>query len=114
MLKDQNLTHEWWGRAIAVAAYTKNCCLSKSNTVPQTPFELFNGSKPDVSNIRIFGCKVFALDESNNTGKLDDRAFKGIFVGYAENAKGYLVYLTKQHKVIISCNTKFNEQPQSD
>ena len=36
--------------------------------IKSTPYELFNGGKPNVAHLKIFGCKCFVL----NNGKEED------------------------------------------
>eukprot|EP01119_Soliformovum_irregulare_P009601 TRINITY_DN2307_c0_g1_i1.p2 TRINITY_DN2307_c0_g1~~TRINITY_DN2307_c0_g1_i1.p2 ORF type:complete len:715 (-),score=157.74 TRINITY_DN2307_c0_g1_i1:143-2287(-) len=74
-----------------------------------TPFEKFTGVKPDLSNIRVFGCKVFTLNEDESRSKLDARAIPGIFLGYAEQSKAYLVYQPQSDKLVRSRDVKFLE-----
>ena len=37
----------------------------------QTPFEVFNGYKPQVKHLQIFGCKAFAHIPKDGRRKLD-------------------------------------------
>lgn len=47
-----------WGKAVYVAAYLHN--RSPSKTIDTTPFEKLENGKPDLSRIRILGCKAYA------------------------------------------------------
>ena len=48
--------------------------------------EVWSGNPPDYSNLRVFGCPAyFHIDQ----GKLEPRAKKCIFLGYASGVKGY-------------------------
>jgi hypothetical protein len=48
---------ELWGEAIACAVYTLSGVSTK--TAPNTPYQNWFGSKPDVSNLRIFGSTAY-------------------------------------------------------
>jgi hypothetical protein len=74
-----------------------------------TPYELFTGVKPDISNIRTFGCKVYIHNDSHGRGKLDDKAIEGIFMGYGEKVKGYVIYIPSRKRLIHSRNLRFFE-----
>ena len=114
MLKESNLGDEWWGRAMKTAAYIKNRCLTSGTDEMKTPYELCYGKKPDLSEMRIFGCQVYAHEPPvGKYYKLDNRAKPGLFMGYSENVKGTLVYLPKEDKVIISRTVKFLENSQA-
>ena len=109
MLKTAGLDNKWWGRAIITAAYVKNRGLTSSNQENKTPYELFTGKVPDVSLLRVFGCQVYVHNDEQNRGKLDDRAIPGLFMGYGERAKGYVVYLLAKNKLVLTRNIEFLE-----
>ena len=109
LLGDAKLGNQWWGKAIKCAAYIRNRCLTKGNKQKLTPHELFTGEKPNLSKMRIFGCRVFAYNDDPNRSKTDPRALEGIFVGYGEQTNGYLVYLPNSRKIISSRNVEFFE-----
>jgi transposase InsO family protein len=92
ILKRAHMSNSFWVRGIATSAYTKNRCRHAS--IEQgTPYEAFYGKKPDVSNLRVFGCKAYVYVQKEFRKKLDSRARCGVFVGYDECSQGYLVLL---------------------
>ena len=64
-----------------MAFYLTNSCLSCSLPPNKTHFDLFYGPKPDLSNLKVFGCSEFRFLEVG-VKKLDSKAVKEIFVGY--------------------------------
>lgn len=61
----------------------------------KTPYEIFCGKKPDVSNLRLYGSKVFVRKpEQKRRSKWDKKAEMGILIGYSEN--GYRVLLNNE------------------
>ena len=72
------------------AAYIPNCVPSKS--VPTTPYELWIGAKPNLENLRPWGCAGFVHSTSHKYGKLGPRASKKIFIRYSKSSKGYVMY----------------------
>ena len=54
-----------------------------------TPYEAWNGHKPSISHIIVFGCFVYALVPVRQRKKLNDKAVKCIFVGYSSESKDY-------------------------
>ncbi len=77
-----------------------------------TPYELFQGAKPRISHFRVFGCPVTArkwTTTQSSTGKQTERGIRGIFVGFAENQKGYLFYSPASRQVYISADITFDE-----
>ena len=63
LLKQENLHNSFWVRAVDVAFYLTNPCLSSSLPPNKTPYELFYGRKPDVSSLKVFGCSAFRFLE---------------------------------------------------
>jgi hypothetical protein len=113
MLKEAGLGDGFWGKAMLAAAFIKNRVLHAANKHNETPYELMFGTKPDVSNMRIFGCRVFYHNEDPNIGKLEDRGLKGIFVGYSQNVKGHVIYDVDKRKFMVSRSVKFLEKPKA-
>jgi hypothetical protein len=111
MLKHAQLPKSWWGRAALTAVYIRNRLLNSSNSSHpnQTPYELFFGVKPDLSMLRVFGCKVYVYNEDPKRTKLDDRSIPGYFAGYSTEVKGWKIWLPEKRKFIISRNVKFLE-----
>ena len=72
------------------AAYILNRVPSK--LVSTTPYELWTGSKPNLENLRPWGCVGFVHITSQKYGKLGPRASKKIIIRYSESSKGYVMY----------------------
>jgi hypothetical protein len=78
MLKDSGLPNKFWTEAVATAAYLKN--LSATRRHPgRTPYEIWTGSKPDVSHLRVFGCRAY---KNVVHQKLDAKSTVCILTGY--------------------------------
>lgn len=108
MLYKANLPLQFWAEACSVAVYLQN----RSPTVAlnnTTPFECLFKSKPDVSNLRVFGCVTYVHVPDSQRKKLDAKAHKAIFVGYPPGVKGYKLYDLEKGSFVISRNVKFFE-----
>jgi hypothetical protein len=59
MILLQGLELEFWGEMVDTTVYIKNRCPIKvlDSKIPQ---EAWNGRKPNVFHLRVFGCKAFA------------------------------------------------------
>ncbi|CAL9018585.1 unnamed protein product [Prunus brigantina] len=75
----------------------------------KTPFEAFTGRKPGVKHLRVFGSICYNHIPSNLRQKFDDKASKGIFMGYGSYEKGYRVYNLQTEKIILSRSVVFYE-----
>ena len=57
-----------------------------------TPYELLNGRKTNISYFKVFGSKCFVLNTKDQLGKFDAKFDEGIFVGYSDRSKAYRIY----------------------
>lgn len=105
MLIDAKLEKKYWGEAVSTANYIQNRTPSRS--IDGTPFQRWEGIKPDVSNFKIFGCIAYAHVPKEKRKKLDDKAVQLRFVGYDDNTKGYRLLNCCNNKITISRDVKF-------
>ena len=108
MLDDSKLPHRFWAEALATAAYLVNRSPTKT-LGDKTPFEAWFGKKPCVKHIRVFGCVAYSHISKDERKKLDSKATKCIFLGYATQRKGYRLYNTETATIIHSRDVVFNE-----
>ena len=67
-----------------------NICTDKSPhhiLKNMTPEEAFSDKKPNVENLRIFGCPVYSHIPKDKRNKLEPSGKKGIFVGYSDSSR---------------------------
>jgi len=57
----------------------------------------------------VFGCVAYSHISKDERKKLDSKATKCIFLGYATQRKGYRLYNTKTATIIHSRGVVFNE-----
>lgn len=108
MIKAMDLPLKFWAEAVYTAAYIQNRTSTRA-LENKTPFEGWNGTKPTLSHMKVFGsiCYVHIPDEKRK--KWDDKSKKAIFVGYSSQTKGYRVYLLEEDKLTISRDVIFEE-----
>ena len=76
----------------------------------KTPYELFNGRKPNINRLRVFGCSCFILNNGKeNLGRFDEKADFGIFIGYSLTSHAYRIYNKKLMTVEESVHVVFEE-----
>ena len=61
-----------------------------SKSVTSTPYELWTGCKPDLSNLKLWGYATYVHDSSHKYGKLGPKGKKSIFIRYSEHSKGHV------------------------
>ena len=106
LLKQANLPNSFWVGAVDVAFLT-NRCLNCSLPPNKTPFGLFYGRKPDLSNLKVFGCSALRFLEVG-VKKLDSKAVKESFVGYGRTHVSYYLYNPVTGEISRSRNVSFN------
>jgi len=76
----------------------------------KTPYELFNGRKPNINHLRVFGCSCFVLNNGKeNLGKFDEKADLGIFIRYSLTSHAYRIYNKRLMTVEESVHVVFDE-----
>jgi hypothetical protein len=109
LLKDQDLSMFLWGEVAMTAIYVQNRSPHRI-LKDMTPEEAFSGKKPNVENLRIFGCPVYSHIPKDKKNKLELSGKNGIFVGYSDSSKAYIIYIPEQHKIEVSRDVMFNER----
>jgi hypothetical protein len=89
LLKQRRMLAVFWGEAVVTTVYILNRSPTKTLN-GMTPYEAWHGRKPSVSHLWVFGCLAFTK-ELGHIGKLDDRSTPGVFIGYADDSKAYLI-----------------------
>ena len=112
MIAECNISEAYWAEAVNSACYTRNRALINKD-LDKTPYEVYKGKKPNISHLRIFGCKCFVL----NNGKDQLRAFQakadeGFFLGYSATSKAVRVLNKRTLKVEESIHVVFDENPE--
>ena len=108
MLLDAKLPKKFWAEAVSTAVYLKN--RSPSKPLSKTPYEVWNGRKPKVNHLRVFGSDAYAHVPRDERGKFDSKTCKCIMVGYGMITKGYRLYDPTDKKIVHSRDVQFNEQ----
>ncbi|GJY03410.1 retrovirus-related pol polyprotein from transposon TNT 1-94 [Tanacetum coccineum] len=61
----------------------------------------------DYSDLHIFGSPVYVMYNTQETTKLDPKSRKCLFLGYADGVKGYRLWDSTAHKVVVSRDVVF-------
>ncbi|KAK3735648.1 hypothetical protein QZH41_001075 [Actinostola sp. cb2023] len=108
MLVQAKLPQKFWVEALNTAVYLHNRSPTRS-LEGLTPYEAWTGSKPDVSNLKCFGCTAYAHIPKDERKKLDPKARKCVFLGYGTDTKAYRLFDVERQRVIYSRDVKFDE-----
>lgn len=111
MLHEKELPKNLWAEASSTAVFLLNRLPTRA-IEGKTPFEAWFGYKPDLQNLKIFGCLCFSYVPQVKRDKLDKKAEPGIFVGYSNTSKAYRIFQPQNGKIIVSRDVKFMEDKQ--
>ena len=106
MMSISDLPLSFWGYALETAAFTLNRVPSKS--VEKTPYEIWKGTTPSLSFLKIWGCDAYV--KRLLTDKLEPRSDKCSFIGYPKETIGYYFYNRTEGKVFVAKNGTFLEK----
>ncbi|GJS78549.1 retrovirus-related pol polyprotein from transposon TNT 1-94 [Tanacetum coccineum] len=110
MLNEQSLPQKFWCNAVDTSTYILNRILIRA-ILGKTPYELLRCRKPTLDYFRVFGSKCFILNTKDYLTKFDPKSYEGIFLGYSQNSKAYIILNKHTRKVEESLNVTFDETP---
>ncbi|KAE8957484.1 hypothetical protein PR002_g31158 [Phytophthora rubi] len=109
MLHYKSVPTEWWAEAVSTAVYLINRSTNTQHT-SVTPYELGFKVKPTLEHLSMFGSHGYVhIDKAKRT-KLEPKSFRCMFLGYAENVKGYRVFDLDASKVKVTRSVKLGER----
>ena len=110
LLLEHNLPKVLWSEAMKTAAYLRNRITQGSSS--ETPHELFYGEKPDVSHLRVYGCRAYAHIDKGQRDKLDAVSQECALVGYSTTSKAYRLLrpgLNDELSIVEAISVRFHE-----
>src|SRR5712691_831153 len=73
-----------------------------------TPYQAWNGDKPDVSHLRAFGTPVWVLSQGQNAPrKMLPKSQRRVYVGYDHGPKAIKYYNANTKSILITRNFRF-------
>nr|GEV38865.1 retrovirus-related Pol polyprotein from transposon TNT 1-94 [Tanacetum cinerariifolium] len=110
MLNEQLLPQKFWCNAVDTSTYILNRILIRA-ILGKTPYQLLRGRKPTLDYFRVFGSKCFILNTKDYLTKFDPKSYEGVFLGYSQNSKVYIILNKHTRKIEESLNVTFDETP---
>ena len=107
LLNESGLSKKFWVECLAALVHVLNTCPT-SALVKITPYEVWNGRKPNIGYLRVWGCVAYVHVQKDKCTKLGSHMEKCIFIGYPDGYKGWKFY-NPTEKVIISERADFDE-----
>ena len=110
MLNEQSIPQKFWCNAIDTSTYILNRILIRP-IIGKTPYEIMRGRKPSLDYFRVFGSKCYILNTKDYLTKFDPKSYEGVFLGYSQTSKAYIVLNKETMVVEESLNVTFDETP---
>ena len=102
-----NLPKSFWGEA----AYTSNWIVNRISTksiIGKSPMEVLTGSRPDLSDLHVFGCKAWVYNHDHKD-KLGSRSFICIYMGPTPNPGTHKLYNPATRRFITLRDVIFDD-----
>lgn len=110
ILIQANLPACLWPFALKHVIYVRNRV--QHSTLKTSPFESITGTRPNLKNVRVFGCKAYVLRLPKGT-KFTSRAIEGIYLETLEHGI-YKILVSdndsSNYRIIESRHVTFNEE----
>lgn len=91
VLYEAGLPPTFLGEAADTYVSVQNKCPTNALT-GKTPFELWHGWKPDISNLRVWGCSAYVHIQKDKRVGINSHMERCIFIGYPEGYKAWKFY----------------------
>jgi len=108
MLIDAELPNGYWWDALQYAVLLHNVSPTRSLS-DCTPEESWSGNKPDISRLRVFGCKAFIHIPDKIRSKLSAKSLVCTFISYAWQRKAYRLVHRPSGRFLKSRDIIFNK-----
>jgi len=113
LLNEIWLPKYFWADAVSTTSYVLIRLLIRP-ILKKTPYELFKGRMPNISPLKVFGCKCFILNNGKDyLGKFDSKSNECIFLGYSLHAHAYRAYNKRTMLVEESMHIVIDETNQN-
>ncbi|XP_066323768.1 uncharacterized protein [Miscanthus floridulus] len=108
LMKSINVPGMFWGEAVRHSVHLLNRLPTKPMGC-RTPFEAWNGRKPQLGHLRVFGCKAHVRPARPHLKKLDDRSVPMVYFGVEDGSKEHRLYDPQSKKIVVSRDVVFEE-----
>lgn len=108
MLVQANLPTCFWPFVVKHAVYVRNRVPHSATT--KTPYFMVTGTKPNLENLRVFGCASFVPKQPKGK-KFEARAVEGILLEVLEYGtfKVLICYGQRSYRILVSKHVTFDE-----
>ena len=112
LLAARFIPKKFWYEAKLAYTFIYNRMPTMTSKGRMSPFENIHGHPPDLTTLRIWGCKAWVnIPIPLRSKTFDPRAETGYLVGYSEHQQGaYRIWIPKWDTIIVSRDVRFDEE----
>ena len=108
MLQDAKLPSSMWGEALQLFVRILNATPT-SALENMMPYEAWHKEKPNLSMLRVFGCRAYMHVQKQNRCGLEPHTRKCVYSGFENGYKGWKCYDLQTKSIVISRDVIFDE-----
>ncbi|KAD5803413.1 hypothetical protein E3N88_14773 [Mikania micrantha] len=108
MMNAMKLPQDLWAESVRHSVYLLNRLYTKP-LVNKTPYEVLKGRKPNLQDVKVFGCVGYVKVTKPGLKKLEDRSISMVHLGMEPGTKGYRMYDVENNKIVVSRDVRFDE-----
>ena len=108
LMKSMKVPGRFWAEAVRHSVYLLNRLPIKAMGY-RTPYEAWNGKRPHLGHLRIFGCKGHVRSAMPHLKKLDDSSVPMVYFGIEEGSKAHRMFNPQTNRIVVSRDVVFEE-----
>ncbi|CAH9106502.1 unnamed protein product [Cuscuta europaea] len=101
LMKAKGVPNRFWDEAVRHATFIINRTPTRA-LVGTTPYEKLYCEKPNLEDLKVFGCIAYDKIVSKHLKKLDDKSKPLVYFGKEPGSGGFRLYNPHENKIIIS------------
>ena len=111
LLLDSGLPLVFWFKAVKHAVYLIKMLPTKTSKGYISPAEFLTGDAPNASELKIWGCKTWAIVPKEQRRKeWKEKGKPGYYMGVSEQSVGHLIYIPDLDDIVVTAHARFDEQ----
>jgi hypothetical protein len=108
LMKSMKVPRRFWAEAVRHSVYLLNRLPTKAMGY-RTPYEAWNGRRPHLGHLKIFGCKGHVKTALPHLKKLEDRSMPMVYFGIEEGSKAHRMFNPQTNRIVVSRDVVFEE-----
>ena len=115
-LESPNIPTYLWPEVLDAAVYIANRMLNTAVSMTQVPEGLWTAQTPNVSNLRVIGCRVWArhpdkkvAQKHKDRAKFEPLGEECVLLGFDQMMRGWRLWSIKGQRIIVRTSCRFNE-----